>query len=81
MDEAHLLIQQHEAKMRSMIESMKELEDKKRALEQTQDSLNEELVKLQAQGKKFDTLKRLGKYEWNIFSVEIKYDGRIFSQF
>ena len=38
--------------MRSMLESMKELEDKKRALERTQDSLNEELVKLRAQGKK-----------------------------
>ncbi|CAF3308219.1 unnamed protein product [Rotaria socialis] len=51
LDETHLLVQQHEAKMRSMIESMKELEDKKRALEQTQDSLNEELVKLRAQGR------------------------------
>ncbi|CAF3975182.1 unnamed protein product, partial [Rotaria sordida] len=51
LDEAHLLIQQHEAKMRSMLESMKELEDKKRALERTQDSLNEELVKLRAQGR------------------------------
>ncbi len=36
--------------MRSMLESIKELEDKKRTLEQTQDSLNEELVKLRAQG-------------------------------
>ncbi|CAF3884398.1 unnamed protein product [Rotaria magnacalcarata] len=49
LDEAHLLIQQHEAKMRSMLESIKELEEKKRVLEQTQDSLNEELVKLRAQ--------------------------------
>ena len=51
LDEAHLLIQQHEAKMRSMLESIKELEDKKRTLEQTQDLLNEELVKLRAQGR------------------------------
>ncbi|CAF1927639.1 unnamed protein product [Rotaria magnacalcarata] len=51
LDEAHLLIQQHEAKMRSMLESIKELEEKKRVLEQTQDSLNEELVKLRAQGR------------------------------
>lgn len=36
--------------MRSMLESIKELEEKKRTLEQTQDSLNEELVKLRAQG-------------------------------
>ncbi|CAF0978709.1 unnamed protein product [Adineta steineri] len=50
LDEARLLIQQHEAKMRSMLESIKELEEKKRTLEQTQDSLNEELVKLRAQG-------------------------------
>ncbi|UJR08501.1 hypothetical protein I4U23_012767 [Adineta vaga] len=50
LDETRLLIQQHEAKMRSMLESMKELEEKKRTLEQTQDSLNEELVKLRAQG-------------------------------
>ncbi len=33
-----------------MLESIKELEEKKRTLEQTQDSLNEELVKLRAQG-------------------------------
>ncbi len=50
LDEARLLIQQHEAKMRSMLESIKELEEKKRTLEQTQDLLNEELVKLRAQG-------------------------------
>lgn len=51
LDEARLLIQQHEAKLRSMLESIKELEEKKRTLEQTQDSLNEELVKLRAQGR------------------------------
>ncbi len=51
LDEARLLIQQHEAKMRSMLESIKELEEKKRTLEQTQDSLNEQLVKLRAQGR------------------------------
>ncbi|CAF0756028.1 unnamed protein product [Adineta steineri] len=50
LDEARLLIQQHEAKMRSMLESIKELEEKKRTMEQTQDSLNEELVKIRAQG-------------------------------
>ena len=50
LDESRLLIQQHEAKMRSMLETIKELEEKKRTLEQTQDSLNEELVKLRAQG-------------------------------
>jgi hypothetical protein len=37
--------------MRSMLESTKELEEKKRTLEKTQDLLNEELVKLRAQGK------------------------------
>ena len=36
--------------MRSMLESIKELEEKKRTLEQTQDLINEELVKLRAQG-------------------------------
>jgi kinesin family member 5 len=50
LDEARLLIQQHEAKMRSMLESIKELEEKKRSFEKTQDSLNEEVVKLRAQG-------------------------------
>ncbi|CAF1060541.1 unnamed protein product [Adineta ricciae] len=55
LDESRLLIQQHEAKMRSMLESMKELEEKKRTLEQTQDSLNEELVKLRAQGRVTDS--------------------------
>ena len=37
-----------------MLESIKELEEKKRTLEQTQDSLNEELVKLRAQGNNVD---------------------------
>ncbi len=50
LDEARLLIQQHEAKMRSLCETMKELEEKKRNLERTQDGLNEELVKLRAHG-------------------------------
>ena len=50
LDEIRLLVQQHEAKMRSMLETTKELEEKKRSLEQTQDVLNEELVKLRAQG-------------------------------
>ncbi len=50
LDEARLLIQQHEAEMRSMLESIKELEEKKCTLEQIQDLLNEESVKICAQG-------------------------------
>ncbi|CAF0754577.1 unnamed protein product [Didymodactylos carnosus] len=50
LDESRLLIQQHEAKMRSMLETMKELEEKKRNLERTHDTINEELVKLRAHG-------------------------------
>ena len=68
LDEGRLLIQQHEAKMRSMLESIKELEEKKRTLEQTQDLLNEELVKLRAQGMSFD---------WRSFSNEIFLSGQV----
>ena len=38
-----------------MLESIKEFEEKKRSLEQTQDSLNEEIVKLRAQGRVADS--------------------------
>ena len=42
---------QHEAKIRSLVEYMQNVEQKKRNLEDSYDSLSEELAKLQAQGK------------------------------
>lgn len=42
---------QHEAKIRSLTEYMQNVELKKRQLEDSYDSLSEELAKLQAQGR------------------------------
>lgn len=44
---------QHEAKIRSLTEYMQSVELKKRHLEESYDSLSDELAKLQAQGKSF----------------------------
>lgn len=41
---------QYEAKIKSLTEYLQNIEQKKRALEENVDSLNEELVKLSAQG-------------------------------
>ncbi|XP_065301794.1 kinesin heavy chain [Dermacentor albipictus] len=46
--ECRLLISQYEAKMKSLQESMKDIENKKRALEESLDELNEECAKLKA---------------------------------
>ncbi|PIO29205.1 hypothetical protein AB205_0160840 [Aquarana catesbeiana] len=45
-----LRISQHEAKIKSLTEYVQNVEQKKRQLEESVDSLNEELVKLRAQG-------------------------------
>lgn len=42
---------QHEAKIKSLTEYLQNVEQKKRQLEENVDSLNEELVKLSAQGR------------------------------
>lgn len=47
---------QHEAKIRSLTEYMQSVEHKKRLLEESHDSLSEELAKLQDQGNAQDTL-------------------------
>uniref|UniRef100_A0A3Q3W9U8 Kinesin-like protein n=1 Tax=Mola mola TaxID=94237 RepID=A0A3Q3W9U8_MOLML len=49
LSSCHLLIAQHEAKIRSLVEYMQNVELKKRNLEDSYDSLSEELAKLQAQ--------------------------------
>ncbi|TWW61848.1 Kinesin heavy chain isoform 5A [Takifugu flavidus] len=49
LSSCHLLISQHEAKTRSLTEYTQNLELKKRRLEESYDSLSEELAKLQAQ--------------------------------
>lgn len=41
----------HEAKIKSLTDYMQNMEQKRRQLEESQDSLNEELAKLRAQGK------------------------------
>ncbi|XP_028261718.1 kinesin heavy chain isoform X2 [Parambassis ranga] len=49
LSSCHLLISQHEAKIRSLTDYMQNVELKKRQLEDSYDSLTEELAKLQAQ--------------------------------
>uniref|UniRef100_A0A4W6EGG1 Kinesin-like protein n=1 Tax=Lates calcarifer TaxID=8187 RepID=A0A4W6EGG1_LATCA len=51
LSSCHLLISQHGAKIRSLTEYMQNVEQKKRQLEDSYDSLSEELAKLQAQGR------------------------------
>lgn len=48
---------QHEAKIRSLTEYMQSVEQKKRLLEESHDSLSEELAKLQDQGNQHTTHK------------------------
>jgi len=45
-----LLFTQHQAKIKSLTDYMQNMEQKKRQLEESQDALTEELVKLQAHG-------------------------------
>uniref|UniRef100_A0A674NP99 Kinesin family member 5A, a n=1 Tax=Takifugu rubripes TaxID=31033 RepID=A0A674NP99_TAKRU len=49
LSSCQLLISQHEAKIRSLTEYMQSMEQKKRLLEESHDSLSEELAKLQDQ--------------------------------
>ncbi|XP_068568469.1 kinesin heavy chain [Cebidichthys violaceus] len=49
LSSCHLLVSQHEAKIRSLTDYMQNVELKKRKLEDSYDSLSEELAKLQAQ--------------------------------
>ncbi|KAK8745179.1 hypothetical protein OTU49_000498, partial [Cherax quadricarinatus] len=51
LNECRLLITQHEAKMKTLSQSMKEGENKKRSLEEQVDSLNEEVARLKAVSK------------------------------
>uniref|UniRef100_A0A672ZQ40 Kinesin-like protein n=1 Tax=Sphaeramia orbicularis TaxID=375764 RepID=A0A672ZQ40_9TELE len=51
LSSCHLLISQHEAKIRSLTEYMHNMELKKRQLEDSYDSLSEELAKVQKQNK------------------------------
>uniref|UniRef100_A0A8C4GVF1 Kinesin-like protein n=1 Tax=Dicentrarchus labrax TaxID=13489 RepID=A0A8C4GVF1_DICLA len=53
LSSCQLLISQHEAKIRSLTEYMQSVEQKKRLLEESHDSLSEELAKLQDQGNIF----------------------------
>ncbi|NP_999628.1 kinesin heavy chain [Strongylocentrotus purpuratus] len=48
LDSCRMTIQQHEAKMKSLSENIRETEGKKRHLEDSLDMLNEEIVKLRA---------------------------------
>ena len=50
LDECKLIIQQHEAKMKTTVASMKEVESKKQELEMKLDGLNEEVARLRAEG-------------------------------
>lgn len=63
---------QHEAKIRSLTEYMQNVEVKKRQLEESYDSLSEELAKLQAQGRVMYilTVKHAANNFWYINAVK-----------
>nr|CAB3259108.1 kinesin heavy chain isoform 5C [Phallusia mammillata] len=46
---SNLLVQQHEAKMKSLMEYMKEVENRKRSLEESVDKLNEDIAHLRSE--------------------------------
>uniref|UniRef100_F6UK45 Kinesin-like protein n=1 Tax=Ciona intestinalis TaxID=7719 RepID=F6UK45_CIOIN len=48
LSNSRLLISQHEAKMKSLIEYMKDVENKKRTLEESVDKLNEDMAQLRS---------------------------------
>lgn len=48
----------HEAKIKSLTDYMQNMEQKRRQLEESQDSLTEELAKLRAQGKQVTPLQK-----------------------
>lgn len=54
MAECRLLISQHEARMKSLQESIREAENKKRTLEENIDALREECAKMKAAGNAFN---------------------------
>ncbi|XP_074841067.1 kinesin-1 heavy chain isoform X2 [Carettochelys insculpta] len=58
-----LLISQHEAKIKSLTEYLQNVEQKKRQLEESVDSLNEELVQLRTQEKVHEMEEHLNKVQ------------------
>uniref|UniRef100_A0A8C7YDF4 Kinesin-like protein n=1 Tax=Oryzias sinensis TaxID=183150 RepID=A0A8C7YDF4_9TELE len=68
LSSCQLLISQHEAKIRSLTEYMHSVEQKKRQLEESHDSLSEELAKLQEQENENNLYKmiHLNKSSYNL---------------
>uniref|UniRef100_A0AAQ4P771 Kinesin-like protein n=1 Tax=Gasterosteus aculeatus aculeatus TaxID=481459 RepID=A0AAQ4P771_GASAC len=76
LSSCQLLISQHEAKIRSLTEYMQSVEQKKRLLEESHDSLSEELAKLQDQGKEGCVHERDGeKGEIEEGNVKVRRQG------
>lgn len=64
-----LVLMQHEAKIRSLTEYMQSMEQKKRLLEESHDSLSEELAKLQDQGKTQEKNPRFKNIQYKIVAL------------
>lgn len=60
------VLMQHEAKIRSLTEYMQSMEQKKRLLEESHDSLSEELAKLQDQGNTQEKYPRFKNIQYKI---------------
>ena len=71
MGECRLLISQHEARMKSLQESMREAENKKRTLEEEVDALREECAKMKA-AEKVQTLSTKEKAEEKAEATKMK---------
>lgn len=65
---------QHEAKIKSLTEYLQNVEQKKRQLEENVDSLNEELVKISAQG--MHTMARFFQFTYR-YPSEALYTGHL----
>ena len=62
LSDSRLLIGQHEAKMKSLSENIKEVESKKRTLEEQMDALNEEVSKMKATEQMHQVRERVNWY-------------------
>lgn len=63
------VLMQHEAKIRSLTEYMQSMEQKKRLLEESHDSLSEELAKLQDQGNTQEKNPRFQNIQYKIVAL------------
>ena len=68
LSEGRLLIQTHEAKIKSLQESVRDSEAKKRQLEESLDAINEEVARLRTAGTE-NARRRAGRVGWKTWPM------------